>query len=285
MTHSANPAQALDNVHRLLGHPSDLKGHLDVHGPLNVAPGRKGSWQQGLMTSLEASGLTGRGGGAFPTSIKLGLAQSAGTGGTIVVNAMEGEPASDKDALLLTRTPHLALDGAQYLAALCGAARIVVCIPIGSDYVAAAVRQAITARARDRYAPVREEIRPTTRPLHRRRGIGAGQLDRDGTLATGFPAGQERTTSHRQTPRAGAQRGDLGPRRPHCSARCGTLPGPRDDRGARDQPGDDQRQRETPRGGGGRSGYPAVGHCHTEPTRRARAGTPGRWVRRDVGRP
>ena len=70
------------------------------------------------MTSLESSGLTGRGGGAFPTSIKLALAHSAGSGGTIVVNAMEGEPASDKDKLLLTRAPHLVLDGAQYVAAL-----------------------------------------------------------------------------------------------------------------------------------------------------------------------
>ena len=143
MTHSANPAQALDTVHRLLGHPSDLNGHLDAHGPLNVALGRNGSWRQGLMASLETSGLTGRGGGAFPTSIKLELAQSAGTGGTVVVNAMEGEPASDKDALLLTRSPHLALDGAQYLAAMCRAVRIVVCVPIGRDYVATAVNQAI----------------------------------------------------------------------------------------------------------------------------------------------
>jgi NADH:ubiquinone oxidoreductase subunit F (NADH-binding) len=162
----ANPVQSLDNVHRLLGHPSDLRGHLDAHGPLNVALGRNGSWQQGLVTSLEASGLNGRGGGAFPTSIKLAVVQSAGPGGSVVVNAMEGEPASDKDALLLTRTPHLALDGAQYLAALCQAARILVCIPIGHDSVAAAVNQAILERARNRYAPVIEEIvRPPGRFL------------------------------------------------------------------------------------------------------------------------
>ena len=52
---------------------------------------------------------------------------------------MEGEPASDKDKLLLTRVPHLVLDGAQYLAALCRANRIVVCVPLGRDAVAAAV--------------------------------------------------------------------------------------------------------------------------------------------------
>ena len=144
-------------MHHLLGHPSDLRGHLDAHGPLNVALGRNGSWQQSLAASLEASGLTGRGGGAFPTSIKLALARSAGVGGTVVVNAMEGEPASDKDKLLLTRAPHLVLDGAQYLAALCRADRIVVCIPIGRDAVATAVSHAMAERTRHRYARVKEE--------------------------------------------------------------------------------------------------------------------------------
>ena len=136
MTHNANPAPPRPSQHQLLGHPSDLNGHLDAHGPLNVALGRNSSWQQSLVASLEASGLAGRGGGAFPTSIKLELARSGGAGGTVVVNGMEGEPASDKDKLLLTRAPHLVLDGAQYLAALCGADRIVVCIPIGRDAVA-----------------------------------------------------------------------------------------------------------------------------------------------------
>jgi NADH:ubiquinone oxidoreductase subunit F (NADH-binding) len=151
-------------VHQLLGHPSDLRGHLDTHGPLNVALYHNTSWQESLAASVEASGLTGRGGGAFPTAIKLALARSAGFGGTIVVNAMEGEPASDKDKLLLTRAPHLVLDGAQYLALLCRADRIVVCIPIGRDAVAAAVRHAMAERARHRHARVREEIvRPPDR--------------------------------------------------------------------------------------------------------------------------
>jgi NADH:ubiquinone oxidoreductase subunit F (NADH-binding) len=164
MARSSNAAPTLDRVHQLLGHPGDLEGHIDTHGPLDVALGRSNSWQESLEASIEASGLTGRGGGAFPTSIKLALARSAGAGGTIVVNAMEGEPASDKDKLLLTRAPHLVLDGAQYLAALCGAERIVVCIPIGRDYVAHAVRHAMAERARHRYASVTEEIaRPPDR--------------------------------------------------------------------------------------------------------------------------
>jgi NADH:ubiquinone oxidoreductase subunit F (NADH-binding) len=164
MTHSASPAPPRGDVHQLLGHPSDLRGHLEAHGPLNVALYRNSSWEQSLVTSIEASGLAGRGGGAFPTSIKLALARRAGSGGTVVVNAMESEPASDKDKLLLTRAPHLVLDGAQYLAVLCGADRIAVCIPIGRDAVAAAVGHAMAERAAHRYARVREEIvRPPDR--------------------------------------------------------------------------------------------------------------------------
>jgi NADH:ubiquinone oxidoreductase subunit F (NADH-binding) len=164
MTRSANPAPPLSRVHRVLGHPSDLKGHIGTHGPLHVPLDRDGSWQRGFVDSLEASGLTGRGGGAFPASIKLALARSAGPGGTVVVNGMEGEPASDKDKILLTRVPHLVLDGAQYLAAVCRADRIVVCIPLGRDAVAAAVSHALVERARHRYAGVKEEVvRPPDR--------------------------------------------------------------------------------------------------------------------------
>ena len=158
MCPSTSPAPPLQRAHHLIGHPRDLKGHLDAHGPLNVARGGGNSWQGDLVNSLEVSGLTGRGGGAFPTSIKLALAQSAGVGSTVVVNAMEGEPASQKDQLLLIRAPHLVLDGAQYLAALCRSDRIVICLPANRVESVSAVRHAIGERARSRHARVREEI-------------------------------------------------------------------------------------------------------------------------------
>jgi NADH:ubiquinone oxidoreductase subunit F (NADH-binding) len=158
MSPSPIPAPSLQSVHHLLGQPADLRGHLDAHGPLNVARGRSDSWQHGLVASLEDSGLTGRGGGAFPTSVKLGVSQSGGHGGIVVVNAMEGEPASSKDQLLLTRAPHLVLDGAQYLAALCGSDRVVICVPNGRVAVVAAVRHAMQERRAHRYARVREEL-------------------------------------------------------------------------------------------------------------------------------
>jgi NADH:ubiquinone oxidoreductase subunit F (NADH-binding) len=158
MCPSPSPAPSLQRVHHLLGQPADLQGHLDAHGPLNVARGRSNSWQQGLVASLEESGLTGRGGGAFPTSVKLTVSQSGGSGGIVVVNAMEGEPASSKDQLLLTRAPHLVLDGAQYLATLRGSDRVVICVPTGRAAAVAAVRHAMQERRAYRYARVREEM-------------------------------------------------------------------------------------------------------------------------------
>jgi NADH:ubiquinone oxidoreductase subunit F (NADH-binding) len=164
VSNSVSEAPPRSDLHRLLGHPTDLAGHVAAHGSLAVNPGAHTSWQRALRSSLEVSGLAGRGGGGFPASIKLAAATSHGHGGTLVVNGMEGEPASDKDKVLLTRAPHLVLDGAQLLAAMCRARQIVVCIPTGRDGVAAAVHLAIEERAAARYSRVSEEIvRPPDR--------------------------------------------------------------------------------------------------------------------------
>lgn len=144
--------------HHLLGHPIDLAGHLAAHGPIRAPTGPDGSWQKALIETLEISGLTGRGGGAFPTWAKLVMAYTDGGGGILVVNGMESEPASDKDKVLLTRAPHLVLDGAQLLAAACRANEILICVPQGSDDIADAVNRALYERARDRYSVVTEYL-------------------------------------------------------------------------------------------------------------------------------
>ena len=126
---------------------------------MSERPGR-----DAVVAALEASGLGGRGGAGFPAAAKLAAARSAGPGGTIVVNVMEGEPASDKDKLLLLRSPHLVLDGAQLLAAACGAHRVTVCVPEGRHQVAAAVAGAFDERARAGHAAVPEVlVRPPDR--------------------------------------------------------------------------------------------------------------------------
>jgi NADH:ubiquinone oxidoreductase subunit F (NADH-binding) len=79
-----------------------------------------------LLSEVEASGLVGRGGAAFPLAIKLRTVRDNGRiagGSVIVANGEEGEPASIKDRWLLRNRPHLILDGLRLAAAIVGAHR------------------------------------------------------------------------------------------------------------------------------------------------------------------
>jgi NADH:ubiquinone oxidoreductase subunit F (NADH-binding) len=144
--------------YRILGYPSDLAAHLSALGPAPFPTSSARGWRESFLRALEASVLGGRGGAGFPAAIKLSVACAAGRGGTVVVNAMEGEPASDKDKLLLLRSPHLVLDGAQLLAVACGARSIVVCVPSGRHHVADAVATAMLERSGPAHAPVPESL-------------------------------------------------------------------------------------------------------------------------------
>lgn len=150
--------------YRILGHPADLAGHVAALGPVPLPMSSPRAWRESFVSALEASGLPGRGGAGFPAAIKLAVARSAGGRGAVVVNGMESEPASDKDKLLLLRSPHLVLDGAQLLAAAAGGRSVTVCVPQGRDHVAAAVAAAMAERVGTPYAPVAETlVRPPDR--------------------------------------------------------------------------------------------------------------------------
>jgi NADH:ubiquinone oxidoreductase subunit F (NADH-binding) len=107
--------------------PMSLAAHVAHYGPLALRPAEAAS----LVAEVERAGLTGRGGGAFPTGRKLRAVAEANTGrGTAVVvaNGSESEPASSKDAVLMSRSPHLVLDGIVLAAEAIGAARAYLCI-------------------------------------------------------------------------------------------------------------------------------------------------------------
>lgn len=146
--------------YQLLGHPTDLAGHVRTLGPLPIGSGV--DWVTSFWAALDASGLAGRGGAAFPASLKLAALNRHRGPAVIVVNAMEGEPVSHKDKVLLTRAPHLVLDGATLLARASGAERIVVCVPHGRDQVAAAVAHAMAERRASATVPV-SLVRPPDR--------------------------------------------------------------------------------------------------------------------------
>ena len=97
-----------------------------------------------MVAELKAAGLRGRGGASFPTAQK--LAAVAGRNGVIVVNATEGEPASDKDRMLLCNQPHLVLDGAVLAAHSVGAGRVHIGICRSAPDALAAVQAAIIER-------------------------------------------------------------------------------------------------------------------------------------------
>ncbi len=80
-----------------------------------------------LLAEIDASGLTGRGGAAFPTARKLAAVARAGNP-IVIANGTEGEPASWKDKVLLTENPHLVIDGAVVAARIVGAREAVLAV-------------------------------------------------------------------------------------------------------------------------------------------------------------
>jgi len=121
--------------------PLTLSQHEEVFASTRSAPS--------LLEELDASGLTGRGGAGFPTARKVRLIrEQRGHNKFVVVNAMEGEPASHKDLTLLSSHPHLVLDGAEYLASIVGAKNIAVCVARDNATVVNHVERAIHERTR-----------------------------------------------------------------------------------------------------------------------------------------
>jgi NADH:ubiquinone oxidoreductase subunit F (NADH-binding) len=101
-------------------------GSLDLDGFTALYGARPKAGEE-LIAAVEAAGLTGRGGAGFPTARKL-RAVRAGGGAVVVGNGTEGEPASAKDRVLMTRNPHLVLDGALIAAELVRARRVIVAV-------------------------------------------------------------------------------------------------------------------------------------------------------------
>lgn len=117
---------------------ADHAAHVAHWGPLPASSAKD------LLAEVQAGGLLGRGGAAFPTARKM-LTVAAGRGRSVVVaNGAEGEPASAKDGILLSRSPHLVLDGIQLAARIVKADEAYLVVHAGHgavDHVAAALRQ------------------------------------------------------------------------------------------------------------------------------------------------
>lgn len=119
--------------------PITYDRHRRVHGDLTAGA-------NALATTIERSGLRGRGGGGFPLAIKLAAVRRARRTPILIVNGCEGEPMSAKDRLLLNATPHLVLDGAFAAARAIGAAEIIVALDEINVRTGEAVRAALAER-------------------------------------------------------------------------------------------------------------------------------------------
>jgi NADH:ubiquinone oxidoreductase subunit F (NADH-binding) len=126
------------------GRPLSLDEHLAVHKAMPELDGAA------LIDAVERAGILGRGGAGFPMARKLGaVAERRGTK-VVVANGVEAEPMSAKDGVLLSRAPHLVLDGIAAAAAAVGAREAILCVPASVPAVHAAVHDAIRERGRRR---------------------------------------------------------------------------------------------------------------------------------------
>lgn len=151
-----------------------LDRHVDVFGAPPVSRRGFGHPPERLRAEVQASGLSGRGGAGFPTARKLDALARHRRRPVLVANAMEGEPASAKDAVLLTYAPHLVLDGAQVAARAVGADSVVVCAPAGSLHLAA-LRDALAERDAAGMDPVAVQLAPA--PAHYAAGEESALVD------------------------------------------------------------------------------------------------------------
>jgi NADH:ubiquinone oxidoreductase subunit F (NADH-binding) len=123
--------------------PAAFDEHLARYGPLPVFRHRRERGE--LLGAIEASGLTGRGGAGFPTVVKLAAVLRAKRP-IVVANGTEGEPASNKDKVLLSANPQLVLDGAIVAADAVGAEEIVIAVAAGDSASRARLKDALTSR-------------------------------------------------------------------------------------------------------------------------------------------
>jgi NADH:ubiquinone oxidoreductase subunit F (NADH-binding) len=125
------------------GRPMTLAEHSRVHGELPHRAPRE------LVDAIERSGLRGRGGADFPTATKLRAVASRRRVSAVVVNGSETEPASAKDRLLISRMPHLVLDGAMLAAEAVDAAEVIVKVGESAAGSLQALEGAVAVRGGD----------------------------------------------------------------------------------------------------------------------------------------
>jgi NADH:ubiquinone oxidoreductase subunit F (NADH-binding) len=120
---------------------------LDQHrARFEPPPPERGRPDEALIATVERAGLHGRGGAGFPTAVKLRAVAGERRRPIVLANGSEGEPASAKDELLMSRAPHLVLDGAFLAAAAVGADQVIIGVKTGAGHTRQAIGRALDER-------------------------------------------------------------------------------------------------------------------------------------------
>jgi len=133
-----------------------LDEHLRKYGPL---PARQRGPDERLLRLAADSRLRGRGGAGFPVEAKMRAVLAARGRAVVVANGAAGDPLSEKDTFLLTRLPHLVLDGAQVAAAAVDARQVLLYV-LARPQVYGAVERALAERHRGRVDAVPVRLLP-----------------------------------------------------------------------------------------------------------------------------
>ncbi|WP_344746451.1 hypothetical protein [Streptosporangium vulgare] len=225
----------------------DLAEHRDMHG---TAPSMSGEELAALADEVD---MRGRGGAAFPFARKVRAVMDKKADKVVLVNAAEGEPASSKDTMLLTRTPHLVIEGALLAAGAIGAKQVVIATVeggMGQASVAAAVEErGISAQVR------------VVGIVERFISGEGGALVRSVNGLVGEPPGRKVRAVESGCERAAhpaVQRRDVRPARGPRDPGRGAVRRRRHGARARDGPAHRGRLRQGPGRGRGRDRHPAV---------------------------
>jgi NADH:ubiquinone oxidoreductase subunit F (NADH-binding) len=128
--------------------PADIETYLQHDGFKALAKARKEMTPDGVIETVKASKLLGRGGAGFSTGLKWSLARQAeGTEKYIICNADEGEMGTFKDRFILGKDPFTLIEALAIAAFAVGAKRAFIYLRAEYTSLLPLLRNAITAAA------------------------------------------------------------------------------------------------------------------------------------------
>ncbi len=155
--------------------------------PLRFSEWRSGDWTvpgtnllgpQAVVAAVQAAGVVGLGGAAFPTHLKLAPG-GARPIDTLLVNGCECEPFLVSDARLLVEAAPVVLAGVELAARACGASRVLIAVEDDKPAAIAALRAAAKP-------PVEVVVVRTRYPMGAERVLIPAVLGRE-VPTTGYP--------------------------------------------------------------------------------------------------